>query len=266
MITKRSEFLNGIKAELPILLGVVPFGLIYGVSARSAGIPPLAGQSMSFIVFAGSAQFVTAQLIGAAVPAGIIILTGFIVNLRHALYSASLAPYLKQLNTRWRMLLAYLLTDEAYAVVITHYQKPGDRSRKHWYFLGAGLALWITWQASTAVGIVLGAQLPASWSLDFALPLTFIALVVPNLKDRAGTATAAAAGIIAILAVGLPYKLGLIVATFVGIGVGLLLDSKSSNRTRGSKQEVTSQLRTQIEPEVTTQVEHRDMTEMEGGR
>jgi 4-azaleucine resistance transporter AzlC len=266
MITKRSEFLNGIKAELPILLGVVPFGLIYGVSARSAGIPPLAGQSMSFIVFAGSAQFVTAQLIGAAVPAGIIILTGFIVNLRHALYSASLAPYLKQLNTRWRMLLAYLLTDEAYAVVITHYQKPGDRSRKHWYFLGAGLALWITWQASTAVGIVLGAQLPASWSLDFALPLTFIALVVPNLKDRAGTATAAAAGIIAILAVGLPYKLGLIVATFVGIGVGLLLDSKSSNRSRGRKQDVATQLLSHIEPEETTQVEHIDMTEMEGGR
>ena len=161
MTTRRSEFFNGIKAELPILMGVVPFGLIYGVAARSAGIPPLAGQSMSFIVFAGSAQFVTAQLIGAGVPAGIIILTAFIVNLRHALYSASLAPYLKRLNTRWRMLLAYLLTDEAYAVAITHYQKPGDISRKHWYFLGAGLALWSTWQASTSVGIVLGAQVPA---------------------------------------------------------------------------------------------------------
>ena len=113
MTTKRSEFFAGIKNVLPILMGAAPFGLIYGVSSRSAGIPVPAGQSMSFIVFAGSAQFITAQLIGASVPAGIIILTAFIVNLRHALYSASLTPYLKQLNTRWRLILAYLLTDEA---------------------------------------------------------------------------------------------------------------------------------------------------------
>jgi len=180
MTTKRSEFFAGIKNVIPILMGAAPFGLIYGVSARSASIPVIAGQSMSFIVFAGSAQFITTQLIGASVPAGIIILTAFIVNLRHALYSASLTPYLKQLNTRWRLILAYLLTDEAYAVAIIHYQKPGDMSRKHWYFLGAGLALWCTWQISTAVGIVLGTQIPANWSLDFALPLTFIALVVPS--------------------------------------------------------------------------------------
>jgi 4-azaleucine resistance transporter AzlC len=264
MITRRSEFINGIKAELPILMGVVPFGLIYGVAARSAGIPPLAGQSMSFIVFAGSAQFVTAQLIGAGVPAGIIILTAFIVNLRHALYSASLAPYLKRLNTRWRMLLAYLLTDEAYAVAITHYQKPGDISRKHWYFLGAGLALWSTWQASTAVGIVLGAQVPASWSLDFALPLTFIALVVPNLKDRAGTAAAATAGIIAILAASLPYKLGLIVATFVGISIGIFLESRYNKRTRiHKKEDDAGQIHSMVEPPGDTPIEH---AEKEGGR
>ncbi len=263
MITRHSEFFNGIKAELPILMGVVPFGLIYGVAARSAGIPPLAGQSMSFIVFAGSAQFVTAQLIGAGVPAGIIILTGFIVNLRHALYSASLAPYLKRLNTRWRMLLAYLLTDEAYAVAITHYQKPGDISRKHWYFLGAGLALWSTWQASTAVGIVLGAQVPASWSLDFALPLTFIALVVPNLKDRAGTAAAATAEIIAILAASLPYKLGLIVATFVGISIGIFLESRYNKRTRiHKKEDDAGQIHSIVEPPGDTTIEH---AEKEGG-
>src|SRR5437660_4010052 len=133
MTTRRSEFLMGMKDELPILMGAIPFGLIYGASARAAGIPVIVAQAMSSIIFAGSAQFVVAQLIGAAVPAGIIILTAVIINLRHALYSASLAPYLKQLNTRWRMLLAYLLTDEAYAVAITHYQKPGDVTRKHWY-------------------------------------------------------------------------------------------------------------------------------------
>ena len=105
MTTKRSEFLTGIKDILPILMGVIPFGLIYGVSARSAGIAPAAAQAMSFIVFAGSAQFVTAQLIGAAVPGGIIILTAVIINLRHALYSASFAPYLKRLHPLWQFSL-----------------------------------------------------------------------------------------------------------------------------------------------------------------
>src|SRR5580704_4755281 len=153
MVSKRSEFLNGIKGILPILLGVLPFGLIYGVSARSAGLPVIAAQAMSFIVFAGSAQFVTVQLISAGVPVAIIILTACLLNLRHALYSASLAPYLQRLPLRFQMLLAYLLTDEAYAVTITHYRQPED-APKHWYFFGAGLMLWTTWQISTAVGIL----------------------------------------------------------------------------------------------------------------
>ncbi len=241
MSTKRSEFLQGIKDELPILLGVVPFGFIYGVSARGVGIPPLAAQAMSFIVFAGSAQFVIVQLIGAGVPVGIIILTATIINLRHALYSASLAPYLKHLRRRWQMLLAYLLTDEAYAVAITHYHHPGDATRKHWYFLGAGLILWSTWQVSTAVGIVLGAEVPSSWSLDFTLPLTFIALVVPTLKERAGVAAAATAGIIAVLAADLPFRLGLVIATVIGISIGMCLEpgnNKSVKNRKGKDQNV----------------------------
>lgn len=226
MQTKRSEFLLGVKAELPILLGTIPFGLIYGVVSRGAGIPAIAVQGMSIIVLAGSAQFVAAQLIGAGVPAGIIILTAVIINLRHMLYSASVAPYLKRLNRGWQMLLAYLLTDEAYAVAITHYQRGEDATGKHWYFLGAGLTLWTSWQASTAAGIVLGAQVPASWSLDFTLPLTFIALVVPSLKGRAGVAAAATAGVVAVLAADLPLRSGLIVATLIGISVGIYLEPK----------------------------------------
>jgi 4-azaleucine resistance transporter AzlC len=227
MVSKRSEFLNGIKDILPILLGVLPFGLIYGVSARSAGLPVIAAQSMSFIVFAGSAQFVTVQLISAGVPVSIIILTACLLNLRHALYSASLAPYVKQLSRRWKMLLAYVLTDEAYAVTITHYQQSDETGYKHWYFLGAGLTLWIVWQISTAVGIVLGANVPASWSLDFALPLTFIALVIPSLKTRAEWIAAATAGVVAVLAAGLPLNLGLLVATLIGMAIGLSLEVKA---------------------------------------
>jgi len=221
MKTARREFIQGFKAELPILVGVIPFGLIYGVSAINAGIPALAAQAMSVIVLAGSAQFVMTKLIGAGVPVSVTIITAFIVNLRHLLYSASIAPYLKPLKTGWKWLLAYFLTDEAYAVSITHYQLPGEQTSKHWYFLGAGLALFSAWQISTAIGILLGAQLPASWSLDFAIALTFIALVVPMLKDRPGIVAAGVASIVAIGAAGVPYKLDLIIATFVGILVGL---------------------------------------------
>jgi len=227
--TPRVEFLSGVKSELPILVGVIPFGLIYGVVAVAAGLPPLAAQAMSAIVFAGSSQFLMAQLFGAGTPAGVIVLAAAIVNLRHALYSASVAPYLNGLSKTWKRLLAYLLTDEAYAVTITYYRDTEGQTpstNQHWFFLGAGLALWSMWQLSTAMGIFLGQQVPDSWSLDFTLTLTFIALVVPALKDRASVAAALAAGVTALLAFALPYRLGLVAAALVGIAAGLLLEGK----------------------------------------
>lgn len=229
----QAEFTAGIKAELPILIGVIPFGMIYGVLALKAGIPPAAAQAMSAIVFAGSAQFISAELIGNGIPAIVIVMTGIVVNLRHLLYSASVAPYLRQLNSGWKWLLAYLLTDEAYAVTITHYRDTqaaagGYQSdSRHWYFLGAGLTLWLSWQLSTALGIFLGAQVPESWSLDFTLVLTFIALLVPGLKDRPSWAAAASAGLVAVLAYSLPLKLGLIFAALIGVAVGLWVERRA---------------------------------------
>jgi 4-azaleucine resistance transporter AzlC len=225
-----SYVLAGVRACLPILLGVAPFGMIYGVLALQAGLNPAAAQGMSSVLFAGSAQFVAVQLFAVGAPVGVIVLTAFVVNLRHALYSASVAPYVQHLPRRWKVLLAYLLTDEAYAVAITHYTRlvPGAKDeRGHWYFLGGGLALWTTWQLSTAVGVFLGAQVPASWSLDFTLALTFIALVVPALKDRPSLAAALAAGVTALFAYGLPYKLGLIAAAGVGIAAGVWAERQS---------------------------------------
>lgn len=202
--------------------------MIYGVSALSAGIPTTIAQAMSCIVFAGSAQFVIAQLIRSGTPWLVVILTAFIVNIRHMLYSASVAPYTRKLHPLWRWLLAYLLTDEAYAVTISHYQQAGDGMQKHWYFLGSGLALWTTWQMSTAAGIFLGGQIPASWSLDFTSTLTFIALVVPALKERASTTAALTAAMAALLVIALPLKLGIAVAALVGIAVGLTLETKKT--------------------------------------
>lgn len=225
MSNARLAFFSGVKAELPILLGVLPFGMIYGVLAVEASLRLFEAQAMSAVVFAGSSQFVIAQLIALGSPALVIFITATLVNLRHALYSASLAPYLRHLRPRWQWLLAYLLTDEAYAVAILHYQDESKALKhKHWYFFGAGLALWTTWQLSTAAGILLGAQIPDSWSLDFTLALTFIAIIVPALKERADLAAALTGGFTAVLLSGLPYKLGLVIGALLGIAVGVFVD------------------------------------------
>ncbi len=235
MNSRSTEFLSGVRDELPILLGVAPFGLIYGVLALSAGLPPAIAFAMSSIVFAGSAQFLGAQLIGAGTPFAVILLSTFVINLRHMLYSASVAPYVKHLSPLWKILLAYLLTDEAYAVTITHYRQMGDSPERnaHWYFLGAGLTLWSGWQISTLIGIIVGAQVPPAWSLDFALALTFIALVVPALHTRADIASAVSAGVVALAGMNLPFKLGLVLAALVGVTVGVLV----ARRTEGPETE-----------------------------
>ncbi len=224
--TRQAEFWHGLRDEAPILLGVIPFGLIYGAAAVNALVPARAAQAMSAVVFAGSAQFIAAQLIGASASGLVILMVIFVVNLRHALYSASVAPHIRHLGPGWKALLAYLLTDEAYAVVITHYRREGNCPNRHWYYLGAGLALWTSWQFSTLAGIFVGAQMPQNWPLSFALPLTFIALVVPALRDRPSIAAAVVAAGAGLLAIHLPLKTGLLVAALLGILVGMALEGR----------------------------------------
>jgi 4-azaleucine resistance transporter AzlC len=228
MSEQGKNFWAGARAEIPLVIGGFPFGMIYGALAMNAGLSTSAAQLMSSIVFAGSAQFITTELVHQLTPGPVIVLTIAVVNLRHMLYSASLAPYLASLSTRWKALLSYLLTDEAYAPTVIHYEKVGKTPYGHWFLLGAGLTLWTDWQISTALGIWLGTAIPESWSLDFALPLTFIAMVVPVLKDRPAIAAALSAGVVALVAHRLPYQLGLIVAAFVGIAVGTLLERGKS--------------------------------------
>lgn len=232
MRSSRDEFWAGVRAQLPILLGTSPFGLIYGIVAYDAGLPFSVAIAMSLIVFAGSSQFIAAQLFAGGAAGVVIVLTTFVVNLRHMLYSASVAPYVRHLSPAWKWLLAFLLTDEAYAVTISRYrQEPVEAARgrmAHWFFLGAGLTLWVSWQLSSAAGFVLGAEIPSSWSLDFALPLTFIALLVPTLHDRPAVVAALAAGTVAVMARGWPYNLGLSAAIVAGIGAGLLAERLKS--------------------------------------
>ena len=225
--TRRQECLAGLRGVVPLLVGVIPFGLIYGVLAVRVGLPASMAQGMSAIVFAGSAQFITTQLLREQAPLLVIVLTAAIVNLRHVLYSASMAPYLQHLHRGWKALLAYLLTDEAYVVAISRYMAPAATQQyAHWYFLGAGGGLWLCWQLSTAAGVFLGAQIPAAWSLDFALPLTFIALIIPALKDRASVVSALVAGAVALAALTMPLKLGLMTAMIAAIGAGYWVEQR----------------------------------------
>ena len=228
-MSPRQAFFLGLRSVLPLLLGVAPFGVIYGVIALQSGIPALAAMLMSSIVFAGSAQFLLAQLVGAGAPMLLSIGAVGLINLRHALYSASVAPLLARLPRRWKLLLAYLLTDEAYAAAIPHLlAAPGKPAvaMAHWILLGSGFGLWAGWQVSTLLGVVVGAQLPAGLGLDFALPLTFIAIVVPMIRSRALFAAALAAGLVAVLLAALPYKLGLFVAALAGLLVGAALTER----------------------------------------
>jgi 4-azaleucine resistance transporter AzlC len=218
------EFSAGLRGVLPLIIGIIPFGMIYGVLAISAGLSVGLSQATSAIIFAGASQFAMVQLLGAGAQAWVVILTVVVLNLRHVLYSASIAPHFQHLPARWKAILAYFLTDEAYAVSILKYNRDGDTPTRHWYFLGAGLTLWSFWQLSTAAGIFLGAVIPPSWPLDFAVALTFIAMVVPSIRQRSEAAAALSAGITAVVLHGLPYNLGLILAALVGIGVGLWAD------------------------------------------
>lgn len=243
MNSASKEFSAGIRAELPILFGVFPFGMIYGVLAVDAGLTPWEGMGMGLLLLAGSSQIVATQLIKVGTPGLVVILTIAVVNLRHLLYSASIAPYLQHLRPAWKWLLAFLLTDEAYAVSVIHYQETEGqivdhnnlasapissnyRDNRHYFFLGAGLALWVTIHLSSLIGILLGALIPENLALGFTLTLTFIALMVPNLKDQAGVAASLSAGVVSLLAVGLPYRLGILVGALVGICVGIWVEAR----------------------------------------
>ena len=216
-----AELRGGALALAPLLVGVAPFGVIYGVVALQSGIPPAAAMAMSSVVFAGSSQFLLAQLAGLGAPGVVMVASVALVNLRHALYSASVASALEHLPRRWKAILAYLLTDEAYAAAVARLGEDGEN--RHWFLLGAGLTLWSGWQVSTAAGILLGASLPRELPLDFALPLTFIAIVVPMIRSRGALVAAAVATGAALLCAGWPYQLGLLAAAVAGIVVGWLV-------------------------------------------
>jgi predicted branched-subunit amino acid permease len=227
MAFDRSAYAEGFRASLPVLLGIVPFGVITGVAMVASGIAPLAAMAMSVLVFAGASMVATAQLLSQGTPAALIILATLFINMRFMMYSASLRLHFARLPLRWRLAIAYLQADNVYGLTLARYaDRPGDGGKLE-YFLGAGIPIWIAWQAAVLAGILIGAGVPASWRLEFAAPLAFIAITVPLLRDRAMVGAALAAALTVVAASGLPLRLNLIVAALAGIAAGLILERKT---------------------------------------
>jgi 4-azaleucine resistance transporter AzlC len=232
--TPRSEFWAGVRATIPLLIGAAPFGLIFGALAINSGLSLAGAGGFSAIVFAGSAQFIAAGLVASGVGTGFIILTTLIVNLRHALYGATLAPHTAHLPQRWLLPLAFWLTDETFAVVASHYAKADSSPHKHWYFFGSAIFMYVNWQAWTWLGIFVGQSIPnpAAWGLDFAMVVTFIGLLVPFVRNHKMLVAVLVAGLVALLANGLPNKLGLMAASLAGVAVGMGLDWLEQKESR----------------------------------
>ena len=210
---------------LPVLLGTIPFGFVAGVAAIGAGMSAAQGIALSVFSFSGIAQLIASQLVAVHSPVIVTIAGAFVVSLRFLMYSAAVAPHLAHLDWRWRAGLAFLMTDQSFASTARRYSEPGPAGHRHWHFLGSALTLYVSWQAAVVAGVAAGAQVPAGWSLDFAVVLTFIALLVPAVRTRADLAAAIVAAAIALAAAGLPYRLALVVASIGGIGVGLAIEA-----------------------------------------
>ena len=222
----RQQFFAGFRLMLPLQLGVFPFGMLFGVLALESGLTAWQAQLMSVLVLAGSSQIVLCQLLAAQAPVVVMLLTVAVINLRHLLYSASMAPHSHGLGRGWKILMAYLLTDEPYAVTIREFERVQNMPFRHWFFIGAGINLWLGWQLATLAGLLAGETIPASWGLDFALPLTFIAVVVPAARDRADWAAIVVAGTAALVFAALPYKLAILVAAVLGISAGMWMNRR----------------------------------------
>ncbi|MBI5958056.1 MAG: AzlC family ABC transporter permease [Chloroflexi bacterium] len=227
-----AEFAAGVRDTIPLLLGAAPFGVIFGALAITSGVNWWAAQGMSLFVFAGSSQFIAVGLIDQGVGLLLIVLTTLIVNLRHALYSMSLGPYLKNLPQRWLLPLGFWLTDETYAVTIRRFTSIEPSPHKHWYMLGSSVAMYTNWQLCTLIGILIGSQVEdaKTWGLDFAMVVTFIGIVVPMIRSYPMLISALSAAISALLLNGIPNHLGLFAASVIGIGAGAISERWNSQR------------------------------------
>ncbi|HVJ42522.1 MAG TPA: AzlC family ABC transporter permease [Dongiaceae bacterium] len=224
--SRREEVWHGLRDTFPLMVGALPFGIIFGSLGIAQGFSPLQVMSMSMFVFSGSAQFMAVGLVATKAALWVIWAATFIINLRHLLYAANLVSHVRHLPQRWRFPLAAMLTDETFAVMDLRYRERGRARYAHWYYLASCVGMWVNWNLWTLVGVVLGRSFPGvkDWGLEFAMVATFIGIVIPGLKTPPLWAAAITAGLVATYFNDLDYKVGLMLGALAGVIVGLVLD------------------------------------------
>lgn len=225
---RAGEFAAGARAMVPWLAGVTPFGLVIGVSAAQADIPTLAGWLTGPAIYAGSSQIAAIEMLDAGTAAPVVVvITALVINLRLILYSGAIATHWRGTPRWWRAMAAYLLIDPSFVVGIDRYQRPGDRSDAHMYYLGGAITLWVGWLLAIGAGATLGAQLPAALHLEFVIPLYLVGEIVPKLGDRATRRAALTAAVVAVVAISAPMHLGVVLAIVAGLGAALTVREDS---------------------------------------
>lgn len=230
--TPAQAFRFGMIQSLPFLIVIVPFAMLFGVVALEAGIDIAQILGFSVLVLAGASQFTAVQLLSDHAPTWVVILSGLAVNLRMAMYSASLVPWLKGASGRQKAWIAYTLIDQSYALAIQHYEHHPRLSlqQRLAYFFGAAVAMCIPWIAASWLGATLGRAIPDDIALDFAMPITFLAMIAPMLRTPAHMAACFVSIVAALLLAGLPSGLGMMIAALFGMATGALLEVWTERR------------------------------------
>lgn len=227
-----SHYWQGVKAGLPFIIVVGPFGLLFGAVATEIGLDTLQTMAMTFLVIAGASQFAAVQLLAENAPVLVVIITGLAVNMRMAMYSAAIAPHIGRAATWQRLLMAYFLVDQSYAVSALKFEESPELSvaDKMKFFFGSMTSIAPTWYACTYIGIVAGAQIPPEFALDYAVPITFLALVGPSLRSLPHLAAAIVSVSVSLLLVWMPYNLWLMIAALLAMMTGAFLERKLGKR------------------------------------
>lgn len=224
-------FRQGVHSALPLTSGIVPFGLITGVTAIGMGLSPADAIGMTLLFYSGSAQMVVMQLMQSAALPVTMVVTALVINLRFLMYSASLAPHLGQLPRHRKWPMAYMLSDQSFALCTLKMGSGGLGQYAYPYYAGTAITMFFGWNLSVLAGMYLGASIPEDWSLGFAIPLSFLALLIPGIRNAATLGAALTGGVLAVLTANLPYNLGLLTGALGGIIAGLAIESWQKQQT-----------------------------------
>ncbi|WP_370400540.1 AzlC family ABC transporter permease [Sulfitobacter sp. JB4-11] len=220
--TAKSVYFQGMADGSPFILVIIPFASLFGLLAAEAGLSVLEAFAFSVVVIAGAAQFTALQLMVEHAPTIVVLASALAVNLRMAMYSASLTPYIGAAPLWQRALAAYVTVDQTYVVSIAKFERAPQMTvpERMAYFFGCVTPIIPLWFGFTLLGALLGAQVPDSWALDFAIPITFLAMIAPMFRTLAHVVAALVAVVVSLMCVGVPYSLGLIIAGVAGMMAG----------------------------------------------